>query len=135
MFFKFDGQNLQFLNNKRSKVILMSDIKTDLNSNSSLKSGYIHMIESNAFSSLINKPTRVATGYETIIDHLTDDTESVITSGVFQWKISTTTPCTVQFSTPISKIQTNVTICLLFVVFIPSMALTFAMTLSLSLCY
>ena len=47
------------------------------------------MIESNAFSSLINKPTRVATGLGTIIAYfLTNDTESVITPGVFIYKLA-----------------------------------------------
>ena len=77
-------ENLPILNKKRSKVILMGDINIDLKCDSSLKSKYLHMIESNAFSSLITQPTRVNAGSQTIIDHLlTNDTESIITPGVF----------------------------------------------------
>ena len=67
----------------------MGDINIDLNSDSSLKSDYTHMIKRNAFSCLINKPTREATGSETIIDHLfTNDTESAIIPGVFLYKLA-----------------------------------------------
>ena len=44
-------ENLQILNKRHSKVILMGDINIDLKCDSSLKSEYLHMIESNAFSS------------------------------------------------------------------------------------
>ena len=82
-------ENLEILNKKRSKVILMSDINIDLKCDSSLKFEYLHMIESNAFSSLITQPTRVTAGSQTIIDHLlTNDTESVITPGVFLYKLA-----------------------------------------------
>ena len=82
-------EKLQKLNKKRSKVILMGDINIDLNNESSLKSQYMHTIESNAFSNLITKPTRVTADSETIIDHLlTNDTESVITPGVFLYKLA-----------------------------------------------
>ena len=82
-------ENLQILNKKRSEVILMGDINVDLKYDSSLKSEYLHMIESNAFSSLIIQPTRVIAGSQTIIDHLlTNDTESVITPGVFLYKLA-----------------------------------------------
>ena len=66
----------------------MGDINIDLNSESSLKSQYMHTIESNTFSNLITKPTRVTADSETIIDHLfTNDTESVITPSVFLYKL------------------------------------------------
>ena len=82
-------ENLQILNKKRSKVILMGDINIDLKCDSSLKSEYLHMIESNVFSSLFTQPTRVTAGSQTIIDHLlTNDTESAITPGVFLYKLA-----------------------------------------------
>ena len=82
-------EKLQILNKKRSKVILMVDINIDLKCGSSLKSEYLHMIESNAFSSLITQQTRVTAGSQTIIDHLlTNDTESSITLGVFLYKLA-----------------------------------------------
>ena len=88
-------EKLQNLNNKRSKVILIGDTNIDLNSESSLKSQYMQTIESNAFSNLITKPTCVTADSETIIDHLlTNDTESVITTGVFLYKLPTTMPST-----------------------------------------
>ena len=67
----------------------MGDINIDLKWNSSLKSEYLHMIESNVFSSLITQPTRLTAGSQMIIDHLlTNDTESVITPGVFLYKLA-----------------------------------------------
>ena len=67
----------------------MGDINIDLKYDSSLKSEYLHIIESNAFSSLITQPTCVTAGSQTIIDHhLTNDTESVITPGVFLYKLA-----------------------------------------------
>ena len=42
----------------------------ELSSHSSFKSEYMHAIESNAFSSLITKPTRVSRDSQTIADHL-----------------------------------------------------------------
>ena len=82
-------ENLQILNKKCSKVVLMGDINIDLKCDSSFKSEYLHMIESNAFSSLITQPTRVTAGSQTIIDHLlTNDAKSVITPGVFLHKLA-----------------------------------------------
>ena len=80
---------LQILNKKRTKIMLMGDTNIDLKCDSSLKSEYVHMIESNAFLSLITQPTRVTAGSQTIIDHLlTNDAESVITPGVFLHKLA-----------------------------------------------
>ena len=80
---------LQILNNNRRKVILMGDLKVDLNSDSSRRAVYVNLIESNAFSSLITQPTRVTADSQTIIDHiLTNDNESVITPGVFLYKLA-----------------------------------------------
>ena len=56
-------ENLQTLNNKHNKEILMGDFNFDLSGGidylnlSAAK--YLNMIESNAFTNLINKPTRV----------------------------------------------------------------------------
>ena len=88
-FLNFLHENLQILNKKRSKAILMGNINIDLKCDSSLKPEYLHMIENNAFSSLITQSTRVTAGSLTIIDHLlTSDTESVITPGVFLYKLA-----------------------------------------------
>ena len=82
-------EKLQTLNNNNRKVILMGDINIDLNSDSSSRTDYIHLIESNAFHSLITQPTRVTADSKTIIDHvLTNDNESTISSGVFLCKLA-----------------------------------------------
>ena len=47
------------------------------------------MLQSNAFSNLITKPTRVLKTSQTIIDHIfSDDSESIITPKVLLYKIS-----------------------------------------------
>ena len=82
-------EKLQILNKKRSKAMSMGDIKIDLKCDSSFKSDYLHMIESKAFSSSVTQPTRATAGLQTIIDHpLTNDAESVITPGVFLYKLA-----------------------------------------------
>jgi len=61
----------------------MGDINLDLSKSSPPISDYIYMIKSNAFSCIINKPTRVTPTSQTIIAHiLTNDTESKVTSNV-----------------------------------------------------
>ena len=46
------------------------------------------MLQSHAYFSLTTKPTRVAVSSQTVIDHiLTNDCGSLITPGVFSYKI------------------------------------------------
>ena len=55
----------------------------------SYTSEYLHMLQSNAFSNLMAKPTRVSEISRTIIDHnLTNDSESMISPKVLLYKIS-----------------------------------------------
>ena len=84
-------EKMQSLNQKRTKTVIMGDINLDLNSNKapSLVSDYLDIIRSNAFSNLIDKPTRVTPNTQTIIDHvLTNDSESILTPGVLVYPIS-----------------------------------------------
>ena len=117
---------------KRSKVMLMGDVSIDLNSDFSSKSEctVMHMIGSNAFSCLITKPTRVATNSQTIIDHVpTNDTESVITPGVSCLSLPTTYAIYYLIPNHDFKVTKNITIRLLFAIFILWMALNFVTTL------
>ena len=80
---------LHILNSNRRKVISMGDMNIELNSDSSRRIEYVNLIKSNVFSSLITQPTRVTADSLTIIDHiLTNDNESVITPGVFLYKLA-----------------------------------------------
>ena len=82
-------ESLQKVNRKRDQVVIMGDINIDLNPNNNYasRSDYLHMLESNAFSNLITKPTRVTENSQTIIDHLlTNDNESLINPGVLHYK-------------------------------------------------
>jgi len=50
---------------------------------------YLHLLQSNAVISLIDKPTRVTQSSQTVIDHiLINNNESMIEPGVFNYKIS-----------------------------------------------
>ena len=79
----------------------MGDINVDLNSIAPLSytSEYLHVLQSNVFSNLICKPTRVLKTSQTIIDHiLSNDSESIITSKLLLYKISDHFPifCTIE---------------------------------------
>jgi len=52
-------KNLQSLNNKRRKVMLFGDFNINLSFNKTLfpVADYLHLIDSNGFTSLIDKPT------------------------------------------------------------------------------
>ena len=79
----------------------MGDINVVLNSTapSSYTSEYLLMLQSNAFSNLITKPTRVSKTSQTIIYYiLSNDCESIITHKVLLYKISDHFPiiCTIE---------------------------------------
>ena len=81
------------MNQKRTKTAIMADINLDVTSTkvTPLVSDYldIPVIRSNAFSNLIEKPTRVTPNTQTIIDHvLTNDSASIITPGVLVYQNS-----------------------------------------------
>ena len=60
------------------------------------------MLQSHAYFSLITKPTRVTVSSQTVIDHiLTNDCRSLITPGVFSYKISDHSPIFVSSLLPI----------------------------------
>ena len=80
---------------KFNKVYILGDINLNLNSTnlSSSPSDYLRMLQSHAYFSLITKPTRVTVSSQTVIDHiLTNDCRSLITPGVFSYKISDHSP-------------------------------------------
>ena len=85
------NESLQKVNRKGDQVVIMGDINIDLNPNNTYasRSDYLHMLESNTFSNLITKPTRVTENSQTIIDHLlTNDNESPINPGVLHYKLA-----------------------------------------------
>ena len=61
----------------------------DSNAYVSTNRDYFHILQSNVFSNLITKPTRVTSTSQTSIDHiLTNDSKSSIKPGVFHYTIS-----------------------------------------------
>ena len=109
----------------------MDNLTIDLNSDSSRRADYVNLIESNAFSSLITQPTRVTADLQTIIDHiLTSDNESVITQGVFLYKLAD--HYTIYWSITNPKFKNTVLITLEirtpFAIIVPLMALNSVLT-------
>ena len=69
--------------------MIMGDFNIDVNSNMSSTLDYLHMLQSNSCINLITKPTQVTSSTQTIIDHiLTNDNESNITPGIFDYVVS-----------------------------------------------
>ena len=99
-------ENMQRLNNKKVKALIMGDINIDLNSNeyTSSQSEYLNVLKSNGFSNLITKPTRVTATSQTTIDHiLSNNYDSVLTPAVFSYKLADHYPIVCKISTPIDK--------------------------------
>ena len=89
LFFDNLEQNMQALNDKKTKVMIMGDINIDLASQTNYVSDYNLLLQSNFFFSLITNPTRVTNSSKTIIDHvLTNDTDSILAPGVLTYSIS-----------------------------------------------
>ena len=91
---------MNYLNQKGNKVYIFGDINLDLNPQqiSSPILDYRQTLNSNGFTCLITKATRVTLNSKTTIDHLlTNDCESKLTPGVVSYKISDHFPifCTV----------------------------------------
>ena len=83
--------SMQKLNRHGDKALIFGDINIDLNSDKNLVplTDYSHILQSNAFISLNNKPTRVTRTSQTVIDHiLTNDCESILTPGVLTYNIA-----------------------------------------------
>ena len=106
-------ESLQKVNRKGDQVVIMGDINIDLNPNNNYasRSEYLHMLEINAFSNLITKPTRVTENSQTIIDHLlTNDNESLINPGVLHYKLADHLPIFCLISLPkINSYQSTAT--------------------------
>ena len=99
-------ENMQRLNNKKVKALIMGDINIDLNSSeyTSSQSEYLNVLKSNGFSNLITKPTRVTATSQTTIDHiLSNDYDSALTPGVFSYKLADHYPIVCKISTPVDK--------------------------------
>ena len=95
---------MQALNDKKTKVMIMSDINIDLASQTNYVSDYNLLLQSNFFFSLITKPARVTNSSKTIIDHvLTNDTDSILTPGVSTYSISDHYPIFCTISNPTFK--------------------------------
>ena len=103
-FFDNLEQNMQALNDKKTKVMIMGDINIDLASQTNYVSDYNLLLQSNFFFSLITKPTRVTYSSKTIIDHvLTNDTDSILTPGILTYSISDHYPIFCTISNPTFK--------------------------------
>ena len=103
-FFDNLEQNMQALNEKKTKVMIMGDINIDLASQTNYVCEYNLLLQSNFFFSLITKPTRVTNSSKTIIDHvLTNDTDSILTPGVLTYSISDHYPIFCTISNPTFK--------------------------------
>ena len=103
-----EGVTLQKLNRHHDKALILGDINIDLNSDKNLVclTDYSHILQSNAFISLIDKPTRVTRTSQTVIDHiLTNDCESILTPGVLTTTLLTIILYFVPFLILISKAQ------------------------------
>ena len=97
---------MQRLNNKKIRAVIMGDINIDLNSSeyTSSQSKYLNVLKSNGFSDLITKPTRVTATSRTTIDYiLSNNYDSVLTPGVFSFKLADYYPMFCKISTPINK--------------------------------
>ena len=103
-FFDNLEQNMQALNDKKTKVMIMGDINIDLASQTNYVFDYNLLLQSNFFFSLITKPTRVSNSSKTTIDHvLTNDTDSIRTPGVLTYSISDHYPIFCTISNPTFK--------------------------------
>ena len=83
--------NIQALNSKGNKAMLLGDININLDSDINVPhlAHYSHIIQSNAFLSLIDQPTRITSSSQTVIDHiLTNDRVSTLTLGVIRYKLA-----------------------------------------------
>ena len=103
-FFDNLEQNMQTLNDKKTKVMIMGDINIDLASQTNYVFDYNLLLQSNFFFSLITKPTQVTNSSKTIIDHiLNNDTHSILTPGVLTYFISDHYPIFCTISNPTFK--------------------------------
>ena len=78
--------NMQALNSKGNKAMLRGDININLDSDINVPhlADYSHIIQGNAFLSLIDQPIRI-----TVINHiLTNDSVSTLTPGVIRYKLA-----------------------------------------------
>ena len=83
--------NMQALNSKENKAMLLGDININLDSDINVPhlADYSHVIQSNAFLSLIDQPTRITPSSQTVIDHiLTNDSVSTLTPRVIRYKLA-----------------------------------------------
>ena len=81
--------NMQALNSKGNKAMLLGDVNINLDSDINVPylADYSHIIQSNAFLSLIDHSTRI-TSSQTVIDHiLTNDGVSTLTPGATRYKL------------------------------------------------
>ena len=83
--------SMQALNSKGNKAVLLGDININLDSDVNVPhlTDYSHIIQSNAFLSLIDQPTRITSFSQTVIDHiLTNDSVSTLIPGVTRYKLA-----------------------------------------------
>ena len=100
-------EKMQNLNQRRTKTVMMGNINLDLTLTKAtfLVSDYLDIIRSNAFSNLIDKPTRVTPNTQTIIDHvLTNNSETKFL--VYQTSDHYATSCVISSDKPLHD-ETN----------------------------
>ena len=90
-FLKALDSNMQALNSKGNKAMLLGDVNINLDSDINVPylADYSHIIQSNAFLSLIDQSTRITSSSQTVIDHiLTNDSVSTLTPSVIRYKLA-----------------------------------------------
>ena len=86
-FLKALHSNMQALNSKGNKAMIFGDININLGSDINVPhlADYSHIIQSNAFLSFIDQPTRITPSSQIVIHHiLTNDSVSTLTPGVIR---------------------------------------------------
>ena len=102
------NKNMQLQNTKKVKAVVMGDINIGLISSESTssRSEYLNVLKSNGFSNLITKPMRLTATSQTTIDQtLSSDYDSVLTPGVFSFKLAYHYSIFFKISTPINKLN------------------------------
>ena len=84
------NQTLQDITSAGNKCVILGDFNIDiLKLESAHIISYLNMLQSNAFHSIVDKPTRVTATSSTLIDHvLTNDAISQITPGILNSDVS-----------------------------------------------
>ena len=103
-------ENMQQLNNKKVRGVVMGNINIDVHTSEYTFSQceYLNVLKSNGFSNLIAKSKHVTATSQVTTDHiLSNDCDSVLTPGVFSFKLADHYPIFCTISSPIDKSNNN----------------------------